>query len=537
MLSGGRLVDGTGAGARLADVLVSGGRVTAIEPPGPPRPGWTTLPVAGLVVAPGFIDVHSHADASPFLAADDVSKLSQGVTTEVVGNCGFSLAPRAPGGGSWERQFQARLFPETRWSGHSFEALQGAADRRGYVTNMAPLVGHGALRAAVLGEHDRAPSPAELRAMRQLLAESLTAGAFGLSSGLIYPPSMFGAPDELQALCAVLPPRAVYATHMRDEGRGVLDAIREALAVARAAGCELEISHHKVSGRHNWGRSRETLAELARGRDEGVRVDQDAYPYCASSTMLSVLLPPEWMRGDEGAIRARLRDPVAVAELETHIGDDRDRWESHVRACGWDGIRIAATPSHGWEGRSLAEVAAELAVSPTAALAQVLAEEGLRVQAILWSMDEDDVLRVLADRHTMIGSDGLPVGFGGRPHPRLWGTFPRVLSHYVRERRLLSMEAAVHKMTGLPARKFGLTGRGVVAVGAVADLTVFAPDTVRDRADFDDGTRPPEGIRWVLLAGAVALRDGVPVPGRMGQRLRPDWAGAGPVPAQDAAGP
>lgn len=518
VLAGGTLVDGTGAPARPADVLVRDGRVAEVLPPGQVLPEDTVrLDCSGQVVAPGFIDTHSHADNVPFLAEDDVSKIEQGVTTEVTGNCGFSLAPLESIHRDAAQTLLSRIFPPTEldWAGMG-EMLE-RADAGGRVTHQAALVGHNIVRIAAMGADGRPAEPPELRRMVQLLESALEDGAFGLSSGLIYPPGLFSAPTELGALTQVLGKNRVYATHMRSETTRVLDSIEESLTAA-AARCRLHVSHLKIADREQWGRMPDALTALERARDRGEQVSQDAYPYTAGSTMLTAALPPWFHDGGGPAVLARLASQEARRRAERDIEHDRS-YENMVAATGWDKIIVSSTRSHRYEGGSLAAVAEQLGCSPFSALAQILLEEDLQATMVMHMMHEDDVRTVLGDPMTAIGSDGLPPGTGGRPHPRTFGTFPRVLGHYVRQERLLTLEEAVRRMTSLPADIFGLQDRGRLKRGAVADLITFDPDEVADRATYENPTARPAGMGYVIQEGHVVVRDGRWLGTRRGRRL------------------
>ena len=520
LIRGARVADGSGAALIAADLLLSGERIIAVGPPGSyDGLDGPVTDASGLVVAPGFIDVHSHADNAPLLPAgeDDTSKILQGVTTEVTGNCGYSMAPVGAEHEAAFTAFWGRRCPRVPWGWHTFAEFLAVADGHGHVVNYAPLAGHGALRFAVLGLADRAPDAAELAAMRGLLDEALSAGAFGMSSGLVYPPGMFAATAELTELARSLPPGRLYATHMRGEGAGLLASIEEALRIGGTAGCRVQISHLKSSGRPNWGRVGAALSLLDQARRDGADVGQDAYPYDRSSTGLTVCLPRWALTDGDAAVLVRLADPGTVDRMraETLAG------ENSLTSAGYDGILIASTRTHAYEGQTLAEIGADLGMDPFDALVRVLREERLGVSIVISSMSEPDVTEVLAHPATMIGSDGLPPGRGGKPHPRMYGTFPRVLGRYVRERGVLSLPDAISRMTSRPASAFGLTDRGRVAAGAVADLVAFDPERIADAGDYRDPVRSPAGIAWVMQAGQFAVRDGRWLGTRLGRRLDP----------------
>jgi N-acyl-D-amino-acid deacylase len=522
LIQGGSLLDGTGAPSRLADVLVAGGRIVAVEEPGRiSETGTTVIRAQGETVAPGFIDVHSHADNAPFLAEDDTSKVMQGVTTEVVGNCGFSLAPRLPDTAPQLEALIARIFPPLPWSWRTFGELLAATDARGYITNYAPLVGHHALRVAAMGMSDAPPNNSQQERMGNMLDEAMEAGAFGLSSGLIYPPGQFAQTGELTELAKRLPEARPYVTHMRGEGSQLLASIKEALAIGEGSSRRVHVSHLKTAGRPNWGRMQDALDELDQARARGVDVRHDVYPYTAGSTMLTAALPPWFQEGGEPNVLKRLADESALARLRDQLGRDDGTWENHIHGAGWDGIVIASSDSHEFDGRSLAQIGSSRGTGAFDALVHVLVQERLKVSMIVHSMREEDLVVAMGHEKTMIGSDGLPPGMGGKPHPRMYGTFPRVLARYSRELGTLDLPDALRRMTSLPAESFGLGDRGVVAPGMAADLVAFDPASVEDLASYAEPTRTPVGISWVMVNGEFVVRDGAHVGRRTGRRLVP----------------
>ena len=469
ILRGGTVIDGTGGPRRRADVAVTDDRVSAIGKVAKSK-GAREIDASGLVVAPGFIDVHTHDDRA-LLASDMAAKASQGVTTVITGNCGISLAPLSlkhapPPPLDLIGDVADYAYPR-------FADYLSALDTAPPAINAAALVGHSTLRAGTMTELDRPARADEIARMQQRLAEALGAGAIGMSSGLYYAPATHAPSSEIEALAKLLRPAgAVYTTHMRDEAEHVLDSLDESFHVGETAQVPVVISHHKTTGMANFGRTAETLPKIAAAMAKQP-IGLDAYPYIASSTVLRT------ERLDEA-------QKVLITWSKT-------------------------MPEQA--GRELAEIAREWGVD--------IREAAKRLQpagAIYWMMDEADVRRVLAFDNTMIGSDGLPHDV--HPHPRLWGTFPRVLGHYCREIGLFGLETAVRKMTGLAAARFGLTGRGRVAEGAYADLTVFDPKTVIDRATFAEPTLPAAGIAHVFVNGRPVWSDGKPSGERPGRALR-----------------
>ncbi|MEU6265052.1 N-acyl-D-amino-acid deacylase family protein [Saccharopolyspora shandongensis] len=510
LLTGALLADGTGTPLRPAEILIQDDRITAVEHPGTLPANTPRRDLTGLVLAPGFIDVHSHADNAPLLTTDDTTKILQGVTTEIVGNCGFSLAPRSTHNADTFATFLQRLFPPLDFTWTGFHDLFAATDAAGYVTNYCPLIGHGTLRIAALGMADTAPDDNALRTMRTALDEGMTAGAFGLSSGLIYPPAVFSTTHELTAVAEALGGTGLYVTHMRDEGDALLESIDEALHIGATAG-RTHLSHLKATKPDNWGKMRPALDKIDQARNGGHDVVQDVYPYTASSTMLTAVLPTRYLAGTAEQTLARLRSKTGRDDLAAAIGE----------RTAWDRILIATTASHRHEGRTIAELAAHHGTEPVDALIKILVDEQLRAAMINFSMHEDDLELAMTDPHTMIGSDGLPPGTGGKPHPRLTGTFPRVLGRYTRERGILPLPEAIRRMTSLPARCFRIPDRGTIAPGHIADLVAFDADAVTDIGDYQDPMRPPVGIPWVCQAGRTVVENGEYTGPRTGIRLTP----------------
>ncbi|MBV8639063.1 MAG: D-aminoacylase [Candidatus Eremiobacteraeota bacterium] len=521
VIAGGDVVDGTGTAAQPRDVFVEDGVIADVRPASDEHASWHVLDATGLTIAPGFIDVHSHADNVPFLEQDDTSKLLQGITTEVIGNCGISAAPVNPAYRDELKRILDRLMPNASFSGWSYSEYLTEADSRGYVTNYAPLVGHTTLRVAAMGAENRQADASELAMMQSLLEEALDAGAFGFSSGLIYAPGAFANTDELVSLAKCLRPNTLYTTHMRSEGALLLEAVDEALEVGRRARVRVQISHHKAAGRENWGKTADSLRAIATARANGQDVHQDVYPYTAGSTMLVALLPPEAHEGGDAAILRRLEDPEALGRFKATIESDRSSFDNFIRMAGYENILISGTASGAFEGQTLREAAAQLGVSEFEALVHILRTEQLRAAMIVFMMDEGDIKRVLSDPYTVVGTDGLPPGFGGKPHPRAFGTFPRVIAEYVRKHRVLSLEEAIRKMTSLSSDIFRIPDRGRVASGFIADLVAFDASRISDDLDYGDPVRPPVGIDWVMQQGDVVVKNGTYLGERRGKRLRP----------------
>ena len=470
ILRNARLIDGTGAASRHGDVAIRDDRLLAVGEVGG-LSASRELDVGGKVVCPGFVDTHTHDDRVLLSDPKMSCKVSQGVTTVVTGNCGISLAPLTLDGrppspldllGKRKDEFFA-----------SFGAYLKALDDDPPALNAVCQVGHTTLRASSMDSYDRPATTDEVREMRKSLEDALASGACGMSTGLYYPPAKAAPTSEVIELARALHnQRALHSTHMRDEGEQIVDALRETFSIGAEAEVPIVISHHKCSGEPSHGRSPETLALIDQAR-KGQPLGLDAYPYTAGSTVLS-------------ASRHLQAQKVLITWSE---------------------------PMPQAAGRELSEIADELGVSQQEAIDALIPGGG-----IFFMMDEADVRRILAYPQTMIGSDGLPADV--HPHPRLWGTFPRVLGHYARDIKLFSLEEAVRKMTSLPAACFGLKDRGTLQSGAYADLVIFDPDTIIDSATFDDPIRPAQGIEQVMVNGRVVWKDGQHTGVRPGRALR-----------------
>jgi N-acyl-D-amino-acid deacylase len=511
LLRGGTVVDGTGAPARAADVAIEADRIAAVGP-GLHGEAARVIDAKGLVVAPGFIDAHSHSDLFYLRCPSAESKVRQGCTTEVVGMCSFSIAPVAPAGApalqEWAKGLGADV--DARWSTFAeyLDVLRAARPS----INVAHFVGHGALRLAAIGPESRPARPDDVRAMERLIAEAMDAGAFGFSTGLVYPPSAYGTTEELIALArSMARRRGLYFSHIRGESSMLEESIAEAIRIGEDGGVGVQIAHVKASGRENWGKMGKALALIDAARARGVDVTGDVYPYHAGSTKMDNLLPAWAHDGGVTRLLERLKDRAIRRRIVEECLVNGERWRTVSQgAIGFDEIMIATCPRQELEGMNLAALARTTGTTPAEAMMNLLLEERARVSMVVFSQSEDNVARVLGHPAIMVGSDsiGLAAGPGphpGKPHPRMYGTFPRVLGVYVRERQVLSLETAVHKMTGQCGARLGLADRGVLHDGYAADVTVFDPRTVKDEATYTDPHRYPTGIPYVIVNGALAV--------------------------------
>jgi N-acyl-D-amino-acid deacylase len=528
LIRGGTIVDGTGGPARREDIAIAGSTIVAIGPEASAGPAGRVLHVDGLVVAPGFIDMHSHADFTLPSFPGALNSLGQGVTTEVTGNCGYSPAPLAPdaalAGG--QRAACHGLGPGLDWGWRSFAEFLDRLDAARPAVNCVPLVGHGMIRLATVGADDRAATEGELTAMGAHVAEALAAGAWGMSSGLVYPPGSYASTDEIVAVGdALRSAGGLYASHIRNENDGLADALEEAIEIGRRLGVRVQVSHLKCAGRSNHGRAAEALAILGKACAAGQRVTQDAYPYVAGSTLLTQLLPPWVHAGGVDALVARLGSVELRARIAADLRDGLPGWPNYsVSSGGPDFIRIAAVADPSLaelEGLTLTEGAARAGTDPVTFVSDLIVADHGATTMIVTLMDAPDVDLILGSPSTAIGSDQLGVTSPtARVHPRAYGTFVRFLGRHVRERGRLDLATAIHRMTGLPARILGLEDRGRVAVGAIADLVMFDPTTVIDASTYEAPTLPPRGIEAVLLGGRFALDGGQVEDASLGRVLR-----------------
>lgn len=526
IIRGARICDGTGCLSYRADIGIRGDRIAAVGR----LAGCGAAHVVdgdGLTAAPGFIDLHNHLDHGILSFPDADSYIMQGVTTSVVGNCGLSMAPVSD---EHREELRGYLKPflgkdsEYSWDWHSISDFFDRVPRT--KENMAPLVGQGTLRVAVMG-FDPSPADAEqMRRMKELLREEMAAGAFGMSSGLIYPPGSYTSQEEMTELAGVLSEfGGLYTTHLRNEGDRLIQSVEEAVAVGEAAGIPVEISHHKAAGRFNWGKVSATLRIMERARKRGVDAACDVYPYPASATTITSLLPSVYMEGGVEMLLKRLADPVCRDKIRSDIMENRMAEDNIILACGWDKVMIAECPrSPRDEGRMLSEINAERGSDPYYAFFDWLIDVRCEASMIMFSMDEDDVRTVLRSPLSVVISDSWVTAprAGGKPHPRGYGSFPRFIGRYARDEGMMSIEEAVRKVTSAPAARIGIHDRGLIKTGMFADIVIFDAERIIDRAEYADPHRFPEGIEHVIVNGRFAVRSGKLTDEYPGRRLRKD---------------
>lgn len=514
----GRIVDGTGAAWFYGDVAVSGDAITAV--------GHLSgidaeriIDAGGRVVCPGFIDPHTHSDFPLFNDPAPDYKLRQGITTEIIGNCGISVAPLEDATRAELEKYAGFMQAPEGWDWHGFDAYLDAIEQRVTSrTNIMALVGHGTLRIAAMGFRPGAPTQAEMDHMKSLLDAGMAAGALGMSSGLVYPPGSFSDTAELIELAKVLAPYGgIYFTHIRGELDTLIPAVEEAIEIGRHAGVPVQIAHHKAMGSHMWGRTKETLARIDQARKDGVDVTADVYPYAASSGPLHAMLPPWAAEGGVRAILERMKDPSQRQRIQADMEQGLPGW-SMFKGIGWDRIMIGQSTDPALQGRTIAAIAEARGCDAFQCAFDILLADDGSTRIIKHAASEEDLEQVLRHPVVMVGSDSSVVA--GHPHPRNYGTFPRVLARYVREKRVLTLEEAVRKMTSLSAARCGIYDRGILRPGMKADLVVFDPETVADRSTFAEPHQYPTGISWVVVNGRVAVEDGEPTGESAGCLLR-----------------
>jgi len=517
IIEGGRVIDGSGNPWIKADVGIVAGRIEAVGRLAGAEAG-RRVDAAGHVVAPGFIDIHSHSDYTVLIDPRVESKVRQGVTTEVVGNCGSSAAPiNAEVRAYREKYMRASLGEDFEFDWETMAEYMDLIDASGASFNVVPMVGQGTIRQNVMGYENREPTRSELEEMKRLVAEAMEDGAWGMSTGLIYTPSTFAKTDEIVELAKVLKDfNGVYFSHIRGEGETLLEAVEEAVEIGERAGVPVQIAHFKASGKAYWGRTKDSLRLVEEGRRKGVDVTFDQYPYVASSTGLSALMPHWAQEGGADRLLERLRDP----EIRRKI---RDGPATVTR--DWASVMIASAKNHPqYEGKTVAEVAELEGKEEMDAVFDLLIAEDAQVAIVSFGMSEEDVRRVMRSPFGMVGSDGravAPRGILGRgkPHPRYYGTFPRVIGHYVRE-GVITLQEAVRKMTSAPAQRLGLRDRGLLREGFKADIAVFDPINVKDEATFVDPHRFASGIPYVFVNGTLVVDNGEHTGALPGKALR-----------------
>jgi N-acyl-D-amino-acid deacylase len=507
LIINGNVIDGSGTGVEVLNVGIQGDRIVYIG--ADTFPARHVIDAKNMIVSPGFIDTHAHSEFTLFADGRAQGKLAQGVTTEINGNCGLSAAPLF-GEAKGRREADQKEFGITeRWS--TFNEYFDELNARGLGINFATLCGHGNIRASVMGYREGEPSSADMAEMKGLLLDALGAGSRGLSTGLIYPPGVYSAVEEIIELASAAVanyPSAIYATHMRSEGDGLIESIEEALRIGRESAAAVHISHIKTSGEENWNKIDRALSLIEDAHASGMRVTCDRYPYIASSTDLDIVIPAWVYAGGVQEELRRLRDAVTREKIVSGLRSKEDKY--------WKSIYISSVmrPENRWmEGENIFDIAAKIGSHPADAVVDITIKEEARAGAIFFSMCEENLRRFLSLPFVTIGSDSSVRSFSGvtcsgKPHPRGFGSFPRFIGKYVRDEGIIGLPDAIRKMTSLPAMVFGLRERGLIRKGYYADLVVFDYSTISDRAAFNDPFQPPQGIGHVFVNGEPAFSEG-----------------------------
>jgi len=527
LIKSGLVIDGTGAPGFRADVAIKNDRIALVGQLPRGAKARRVIDASGLVVAPGFIDMLGQSELNVLIDRRAMSKVMMGVTTEITGE-GGSIAPMNEQLIKEDEPFYRRYNLTVDW--RTFDEYFRRVERQGMGINLGTFVGATQVRAYVIGFDNRAPTPAELAQMKQLVAEAMQQGALGVSTALQYVPARFAKTDEIVELAKVAHQYGgIYATHQRSEANALDSSLAEVFEIARRARIPVEIWHLKTAYKKNWGRMPEILRRIEQAQSQGLDITADVYPYTAASTALSACLPPWALEGGTEKTLARLRDVETRARLKREITTDTNEWENiYLGSGGASGVLIGAVVNREleqWQGKRLSEIAAAQGKDPLDALFDLIIADKAQTGAIYFMMSEDDLRAALSAPFVDIctdsgarATDG-PLA-GSKSHPRGWGTFPRILGHYTRDEHLFTLEQAVHKMTGQPAARVGLHDRGFVRAGMFADLTLFDPARVQDRATFADPNQYPEGIEYVVVNGQLEVDKGQRTTANAGHVLR-----------------
>ena len=527
VIKNGLVVDGTGAPAYLADVAVRGDRIERVALARRIPSGRRVIDAKGLVVAPGFIDMLGQSETNLLIDPRAMSKVMQGVTTEVTGE-GGSIAPINERLVKEDEDFYRRFNLTVDW--RTLADYFRRVERQGLGLNLATFVGATQVRSYAMGFDNRAPTAAELEEMRRLVAAAMEDGALGLSTSLQYVPARFAKTDEIVELAKVAARYGgVYATHQRSEANALDSSLAEVFEIARRARIPTGIWHLKTAYRKNWGRMPEVLRRIEAARRAGLKITADVYPYTAASTSLNACLPPWALEGGTERMLARLGDPATRVRLKRDIAADSNEWENiYLGSGGAEGVLVGSVSNRALEamqGKRLSEIAAAENKDPLDALFDLILADRGQTGAIYFMMSENDLRAALLAPYVSICTDSGARATDGplsgtKSHPRGWGSYPRILARYVRDEKLLTLEQAVHKMTGMSAARVNLRDRGVLRPGAFADITIFDPARVRDRATFEQPNQYAEGINYVVINGQLAVEAGVRTTALAGRVLR-----------------
>lgn len=515
LIKNGRIIDGCGNPWYFGDIALSKGLITEI---GELKVGADEIIDANeKIVSPGFIDTHSHSDLVIISDPEARQKIMQGITTEVMGQDGLGETPINEEFLEDWRKYLSGLNgdPDITWNWRSMGEYLDRVEDSKPATNVASLVGHGNIRLLAVGMDDRSPTSSEMDHMRKLTKEAMREGAFGMSTGLIYPPCVYSETEELIELCKIVTRKqGIFVVHMRDEGPRLLESIDEVATVGEKSGVPVHISHFKASGKENWGRSKEALKLLEEYRSKGVDLSFDQYPYTAGSTFLSSLLPSWVHEGGTEKMLNRLEKPEVREKIRKEFTSGKGRNPD------WDRLIVTSVKTDKnkpFEGMDLAEISSTREQNPVETLMELVLEEENAVTMVSFTMDEGDIERIMTHPCGMACTDGIVLG---KPHPRVYGSFPRILGKYVREKGVIRLEEAICRMTSKPAQRLGILDRGIIRPGFRADIVILDPDQIIDTATFEDPIQYPEGIEYVIVNGVTTVREGVYTGERGGKVLR-----------------
>jgi len=516
LIKNGRIIDGSGNPWYNADIGIIEDKIDTIDDID--GRAEKIIDANRMVVAPGFIDIHSHSDIPILVDYHAHSKIRQGVTTEVIGNCGNSAAPMNEFVKEYRDRFaKSRVPDDFQYDWETMKDYIERVEMQGTSLNIAPMVGHGTIRMNVVGYENRSPTDSEMQEMKNLIKQSIKEGAWGMSTGLIYPPSVYAETKEIVELTKTVAEQGgIYFSHIRGEGETLLDAVIEACEIGLQSNTPVQIAHFKSSGKPNWGKIKIAHEILERYREKGVDVTFDQYPYIASSTNLTALFPHWTQEGGAEKLLERLKDHETRARIREELGLNY----------GWDNILVTSAKNNPeYDGKNLKEIGEVMGKDPFNAVCDLLIMEDAQVPSVMFGMNEDDVEWAMKSPIGMIGSDGSaisPEGIlgKGKPHPRLYGTFPRVLGYYVREKNVISLQEAVRKMTSAPSLRMGFKDRGLLRERLKADITIFDPQEIKDNATFIDPHQYPRGIGYVIVNGIVVIEKGNHKGNKPGKVLR-----------------
>ncbi|MGG4032522.1 D-aminoacylase [Paenibacillus cisolokensis] len=508
LIKNGRVVDGTGNPWYFGDVGIKDGLIAATGRLD--QESREVIDAEGKVIAPGFIDGHCHSDLLILDQPFSEVKMQQGVTTEVVGNCGLAPAPYLQKTREQLKSYVASVIGTTEWEwqwetvGEYIDVLSKSRPSE----NVATYVAHGALKISVMGFENRPATESELQDMKALLEEGMRAGALGLSIGLLYAPGSYTKREELAELCKVVAKyNGLLATHIRGEGNNLLSSVKEVIWIAEQSGVSLHVSHLKAAGAANWGEIEDAIGLIEDARSRGMDVTCDVYPYNAGSTMMTTILPPWALEGGIPAVLERLEDRSVRERIKRELRREQEDWDNLIHSTGWQSVYISAARTaegRALEGKHMLEISEMMGKDPEDAMMELLIREGGNLSIVYFHMSEADVRKVIAYDKSLIASDSLGC-VTGKPHPRSYGTFPKVFAKYVRDEKLLTLEQAVRKVSSFPASRFKLGKRGLLVPGYAADLVVFDPDTIRDTATYQEPIRFPDGISCTIVNGKVTV--------------------------------